>query len=154
QIGTPPYSFQWANGGVPTGTNSPILANLCAGTYTLTITDAAHCAITPTAVVINQPPAITTNTSSTPALCSGTCTGSATAVPGGGTPPYRYQWADSALLPIPLATSPVLNNICAGLYHVQVRDTNNCTGPWVPVTVTEPPALVLALATTQPHCGN
>lgn len=154
QIGTLPYSFQWDDGANPVGGNSPILANLCAGTYNVTITDATGCAITLPPVTISQPPAVTASVSSVPVLCYGDCNGSATVIAGGGTPGYAYQWADSMIAPIPLATSATLNNACAGLHHVQITDTNNCKSPWTPVTVAQPDSLSFSIVTTQPHCGN
>ncbi len=39
--GTTPYTYSWEDAGMnPVGGNSPTLSNLCAGTYTLTVTDA------------------------------------------------------------------------------------------------------------------
>jgi len=154
QIGTLPYSFQWDDGANPIGGNSPILANLCAGTYNVTITDATGCAITLPPVTISQPSAITASVSSTPTLCYGDCNGSASVVIVGGTPGYNYQWADALIAPIPSATASVFNNLCAALYHVQITDSNNCKSPWTPITVNQPDSLFYFMNVTQPHCGN
>lgn len=154
QIGTLPYTFQWDNGGTPIGGNSPILANLCVGTYNVTITDAGNCAITLPPVVIAQPTAVTATTSSLPALCFGDCNGSASVIAGGGTPGYAYQWADSLIAPMTGQTNASISNLCAGLHHVQVTDANNCKSPWTTVVVNQPPQLSDTLIVTQPHCGN
>ena len=91
--GTGPYSFLWTT---PT---APILAqpvtaaliNLCAGAYSVTITDALGCS-----AIFNFPlsnanapiPVLTTN----PPSCNGVCDGSITSITTGGTGAYSYFW--------------------------------------------------------------
>ncbi|MFY0673789.1 MAG: T9SS type A sorting domain-containing protein [Bacteroidia bacterium] len=48
--GTAPYSYSWSN-----GANSETAEFLCAGTYSVTITDANGCTTTQTDIVINEP---------------------------------------------------------------------------------------------------
>ncbi len=123
--GTPPYMYSWTGG---LG-NGPTHNNVCAGTYTVTITDANGCTI-PTSVTVNEPTILSANASATDASCNGVCDGSVTASGSGGTPPYTYSWAG-------LGSGATHNNVCAGTYTVTITDANGCTTP-VSVTVNEP----------------
>ena len=49
--GSAPYNYTWS----PTGINTPIASSLCAGYYTITVTDAAGC-MGATALLILNPP--------------------------------------------------------------------------------------------------
>lgn len=112
--GTPPYSFQWSN-----GQNTQNLSNLCAGTYTVTITDAA--ALTATATVtVTEPAAITSTTTSTDASC-GQSNGTASVTSSGGTAPYTYSWTPGG------ASGASITGLAAGLYTVNITDANGCT---------------------------
>jgi hypothetical protein len=51
-----------------------------------------------------------------------TCSGTATAVVTGGTPPYSYQWNDPAS-----QTGQTATALCAGTYICTVSDSNNCS---------------------------
>lgn len=154
--GTPPYTFSFQNSaGTPAGSGGPLVSNLCADTYNITITDSRNCRITLPPVVISQPPAIVAAASSTNALCFGDCNGSVTLTSvAGGVPPYTYQWADSLYVPIAGATSATLGGRCAGRYYIQVADANHCTGPWTLATVSQPSALLDSMTIVQPYCGN
>ncbi|TND06976.1 MAG: fibronectin type III domain-containing protein [Bacteroidetes bacterium] len=112
--GVQPYSFLWN-----TGCTNPSCSNICAGSYTVTITDANGCTTTSTSVV-NEPPALTSSTSVVAATC-GQNDGSATVTPGGGTGPYTYSWAPSG------GTAATEPNIGAGIYTVTITDANGCT---------------------------
>jgi hypothetical protein len=65
-------------------------------------------------------------------LCFGEATGSATAVPTGGTAPYTYLWNT-----IPAQTTATVNNLSAGNYTVRVTDANGCIAT-ANVSITEP----------------
>jgi hypothetical protein len=65
--GSPPYTYVWSH-----GPNTQIVSGLCAGTYSVTITDALMCNAS-TDVIINQPPAISIYTISGGGIC---CVGS------------------------------------------------------------------------------
>jgi len=154
--GTPPYVFSFEDGaGNPVGSGGPLINNLCADVYGITITDSRSCSIALPSVNITQPTAIAARTSSTDALCFGDCNGLVSLTSAtGGVPPYTYQWADSLYLPIAGATSTTLNNRCAGIYYIQVADSNNCTGQWTPAVVNEPAPLGDSMEIVQPYCGN
>lgn len=113
--GTPPYTYSWS----PAGGNADTAKGLCAGTYYVTVKDAANSTIIDT-VTITEPVAITATTSSTPATC-GSNTGTATATVSGGTGSYTYVWNPSG------KTTPTATGLAAGTYTVTITDANMCT---------------------------
>jgi gliding motility-associated-like protein len=124
--GTPGYIFSWAPGGETTAN----ISNKCAGTYTLTVTDNAGCIKTATQVV-TQPTLLSLTTGSSNISCFGQCNGSASAIAGGGTPPYTYSWAPGN------QTTASITSLCAGSYTVTARDSKGCT-QLKTITITQP----------------
>ncbi|MFN5736611.1 MAG: hypothetical protein ACK444_11245, partial [Flavobacteriales bacterium] len=110
--GINPYTFSWNDGSV-----TEDLTNIPAGTYTLTVTDGNGCVASTTSVV-NEPSAISTTTSSTPASCNPD--GSASVTASGGVPGYTYLWSNGA-------TTNSITGVAAGNYTVNVTDANACT---------------------------
>lgn len=134
--GTAPYSFSWMPGGQSTG--------LCAGTYTVTITDANGCTVVDSAVIA-EPALLVATVSSTNASCNGGCDGSASVTVSGGTAPYTYLWMPSG------GTQPVEQGLCAGTYTCTVTDANGCTTV-VTVSITEPSAVQAIATATNVSC--
>ncbi|MBK5286702.1 MAG: SprB repeat-containing protein, partial [Bacteroidia bacterium] len=132
--GTGTITYLWSIGPpVPFGN----ISNLCAGTYTVTITDNAACSAT-ASFALTQPGQLVIQSATVSSVaCFGDCTGSATPIVTGGTPPYLV---------------PQQINLCAGFYTVTVSDANACTTS-ASFVITEPPLLVLGnLITTNPSC--
>jgi PKD repeat protein len=139
--GTLPYSYLWSTGAQTAQT----AINLPSGSYTVTITDGSGCTSVATATV-TQPTAVTAAISgSTPASCFGSCNGTATVTPGGGTAPYTYQWSNTQ-------TIPGATGLCAGTYTVTVRDVNNCSAT-ATVTITQPIAVNATTTSVNAHCN-
>lgn len=113
--GTPPYSGIWSTGNVGFS-----ITNRCAGTYTITVTDANGCSKVAT-ITVNQPTVLTAVSSSSDVTCFGLCNGSASVIAGGGTPGYTYLWLPGN------QTTATITNQCAGTYTIRVRDLNGCT---------------------------
>jgi hypothetical protein len=114
--GQPPYSYQWS-GGPATATYS----GLCAGSYTVFITDSNGGSLTQQ-ITVNSPAPITATSTSTPD--NGTCNGSITVSPSGGTAPYTFTWPSCG----GLSTTATANNVCAGICCVTITDVNGCIG--------------------------
>jgi len=79
-------SYSW-NGGVGSGQNQ---TNICAGSYTVSATDANGCIATDVTTV-NAPPPIVITASGTDEICDGACDGALTSSATGGTSPYSYS---------------------------------------------------------------
>ncbi len=140
--GQAPYTYSWDGGLGGGGTHN----NVCAGTYTVTITDDNGCTGTGT-VTVTEPAAINVNTSSTNASCNGVCDGSVTVTASGGTAPYTYSWSGG------LGGGATHNNVCAGSYTVTITDANGCTATGS-ATVTEPAALSGSASSTDASCNG
>ncbi len=141
--GNPSYTYQWIPIASPTGTlQNP--SGLCAGNYTLIVTDNNFCTMQVIASLTN-PPVLLANASFTNPLCSGLCNGIATANPVGGTGSYTYSWSTSQ-------TSQTINSLCPGSYTVVVTDANLCSNT---NTVTLVPATAISVnpAVSPASCG-
>ena len=113
--GTAPYSVTWSNAATGLTVN-----NLIAGNYTATVTDAAGC-VASNSAVISEPNQIITQVNITDAAC-GTATGGANLTVNGGTAPYAISWNS-----LPIQNGLNLTNVQAGLYNAQISDANGCT---------------------------
>lgn len=136
--GTPGYNFVWN-----TGFTGPILSNLAAGTYTVTVSDANGCT-TAQATTITQPPVLSVAISKLNASCFGGNNGSATATGTGGTPGYNFSWSNGD-------SGPVATNLAAGTYTVTATDTNGCSATQT-TTITQPPPLAAGATATDVLC--
>lgn len=112
--GTTPLQYQWNN-----GDNNGLADSLCAGTYSVTVTDFYGCKINSSGFVDAPAVLISTITESSPVVCNGLCNGHATVVGNGGTLPYTYHWSDGQAFPL-------ADSLCGGIYFVTVTDTNGC----------------------------
>lgn len=113
--GTAPFTYSWS----PSGGNAASANNLCAGTYSVTVTDANNCT-SAVSVTITQPSVLSSSTSSTNALC-GQSNGSASVTASGGSPAYTYAWSPSG------GNSSSATGLSAGNYTVTVTDSKGCT---------------------------
>jgi gliding motility-associated-like protein len=115
--GTSPYTYAWNTSPVQT---SKTVTGLCAGTFTVTVTDSKGCTSTATAVIA-EPTAILLVTSKTDAVC-GSNNGTATVTASGGTTGYIYEWNT-----VPVQTTSSVANLPGGIYTVTVTDNNGCS---------------------------
>jgi len=115
--GTGSYSYLWSDGSAQTTVSA---AGLCAGAYTVTVTDANSC-ITTSNITLTDPSLLVLSVVESAAICGGSCDGSATVTAFGGTPGYSYSWNTT-----PLQTSQVASVLCAANYVVTVTDSNGC----------------------------
>ncbi|HHM21404.1 MAG TPA: hypothetical protein ENJ20_05210, partial [Bacteroidetes bacterium] len=112
--GNPPFSYLWSN-----GQTSQTITQLVPGTYSVTVTSATGCTATGSAQV-HFGADLSILIEGAQYICPGT-SGTLTAVPLGGTPPFNYQWSNGA-------TSPNIGNLGPGTWSVSVADATGCTG--------------------------
>nr|MBP6335174.1 SprB repeat-containing protein [Bacteroidia bacterium] len=115
--GLAPYTYSWNT--VPVQTTITA-TGLLAGTYIVTVTDAAGCTGTASATVGEPLPLQIATSTTTPSTIGGN-DGTATAVPSDGTAPYTYSWNT-----IPVQTTDIATGLIAGTYTVIVTDFNGC----------------------------
>ncbi len=111
--GVPSYQYAWIN-----GQNTDLNINLCAGIYTVTVTDLNLC------TQAGQFRILDTSTFDAEGFalavrCFGECNGVASVIASSGQTPYSYQWNIGN-------DSTSFHNLCAGTYNVTVSDFNNC----------------------------
>lgn len=144
--GTGTLSYSWSPAGGPV--QDPV--NLCAGTYSVNITDLNNCSVTNTYVVA-QPAALTLSFNKKNVSCNGVCTGAVRAIISGGTSPYTYTWTPVGAFAG--ANIDTIVNLCSGIYTVNVRDLNGCTISGT-VSITEPTVLTSTIVSTNIKCNG
>jgi gliding motility-associated-like protein len=112
--GTAPYTFLWSN-----GATTDSISGVAAGNYTVTVTDANGCTITPEPT-ITEPGALSIEPTVVNARCPGERNGSITLSITGGTQPYNVTWTDDG------STSTTRSSLRDSIYTVKVIDTNGC----------------------------
>lgn len=142
--GTPPYSYAWSTAPVQI---TQTATGLCAGTYTVTITDANNCTLSSSVVLSDTQITVPVSVvSQTDLLCFGDCNGNIDVNPTAGTAPYIYSWNTSPIQVTQMATA-----LCAGTYSVSVTDANGCTGS-ASATLTEPSQLTSTVSANTAIC--
>lgn len=129
-------TYQWSD-----GQTSPTAINLCAGTYTVAVTDTSGCTSI-SSFTISEPPPVSATAYITQPGCAGDSNGVLCALPN--TSPASLLWSNGD-------TSACLQNIAAGIYTVTVTDSVGCTGT-VPLTLTEPGAIIINFNTNNATC--
>jgi gliding motility-associated-like protein len=141
--GLVPYTYNWSNGQTTSSINA-----LPAGTYSVTVTDAAGCSAVISDVITQPSPLNLALVSSQQILCFGESTGAATFSATGGTNPYTWQWNGN------ISTGSSATSLPAGTYTITVTDQNNCSAQNT-VTIIQPSDPVTVQATiTNTICGN
>jgi gliding motility-associated-like protein len=127
--GTAPYTYTWA-----TGQSTPNITQLCAGNYSVLISDANGCTVTTPATLIDPAPLLSPIMTFANPVCAGDCNGTATANPIDGIAPYTFVWNDQQ-------TTQTAVSLCQGTYAVVVTDANGCVASNT-VTLIDPPVVV------------
>ena len=129
--GASPYTYLWSN-----GATLDSLKNVCAGTYSVTITDNSGCTASASQILSQPQKLVVIVLDSFATKCASSCNGSAIVDGSGGTGPYSYIWSDPAHQ---TTNHPV--NLCPGYYTVAAIDNNSCTATGS-VTIKSPPILI------------
>ncbi|MCW3077231.1 MAG: hypothetical protein JWO32_1840 [Bacteroidetes bacterium] len=120
------YTYLWSTGSASTSVNA-----LCAGVYSVTVSN-AKCNSTVTQTVnVTSPPNLTITANPTNASC-GSANGSVLVSGSGGTGPYTYQLNAGAF-----SGTTNYTGLAGGTYTLTVKDNKGCT-TFTTVTITQP----------------
>jgi len=110
------YSYLWSN-----GQTSSHAVNLCAGIYSLTVTDENGCVqIVQSDIIENPNPIIVNPIIDNPNLCYYDCNAQITLDVTGGEAPYSVQWDNQG-------SGLAQTNLCGGSYAASITDSRGCT---------------------------
>ena len=140
----PPYNFRWGD----TGQNIEDRTGLAAGTYALTITDAAGCRLERTFAVPTPAALSATLVQLRNPRCFGESNGEIQLFIEGGTQRYTFRWNDPGA-----STTEDLVGLSAGTYSITVTDRNGCvlTRSY---TLTDPPPVQVSITQVVPPSCN
>ncbi len=116
--GSPTYIYQWAN-----GEQTEDLNELCAGFYTILVSDATGC-FEELSFEIQQAEGLVINLDVTDILCGGDSTGTVTVTASGGNSDLTYTWNDSQGNTI--GNESNIDGLPEGNYTVAVSDAAGC----------------------------
>jgi gliding motility-associated-like protein len=134
------YTWDLGDGNTATGT-AATNTYTAVGTYAVTLTATSDKGCVQTSSSTTEVYAIPVAAATSTPACYQQDNGSATVQVTNGTPPYTYNWSNSA-------TANTATGLYAGNYPVTVTDANQCTAsaaasvtePAIPLTVTAAPA--------------
>lgn len=113
--GTPVYTFNWDN-----GITTPENTDLCAGNYSVSLTDANGCQVTDNFHVLEPAQPVMVSIEIVDSIsCYGRNDGVLHAIATGGSGDYSFIWSNNA-------TSADADGIVASLYTVTVTDSEGC----------------------------
>lgn len=140
----PAYFYAWSDG--PATTKDRTM--LAAGTYTVSVTNAAGCEEVFTYTLVDRPPLAIVLDQMVPVSCFGGSTGELRVTTSGGTPPYSFLWND------PNAQDDEdAGALTRGTYTLRVTDAVGCTIT-LTETVTEPQELRLSFRSQAISCRS
>lgn len=143
------FTYTWVapeNNTISVGPASSV-GNLCAGDYTVYVSDSPNNCRTSIVIQVTEPPTVTLTTVSQSVSCFGANNGSATVTATGGNgAPYTYSWTPGGM------TTSVITNLAPNVYQVAVRDASFCV-TYTQVTIIEPSGLVPTVTHTNLTCN-
>ena len=113
--GVAPFTYLWSN-----GATTENLDNVPAGTYGVTIEDAAGCEASQVASVTEPAPLAVSSMTTEAATCENDTDGAISATAQGGVGNFTYLWSNGA-------QTASISNLSPGVYVLTVTDGNNCT---------------------------
>ncbi len=142
--GSGKYTYSWSN-----GATTPNVSGLCAGSYSVTVTDTVcNKSISRSFTISSTKP-----TDLSFSLTDETCSNSNGEVDitgvTGGTTPYEYDFDGSGY-----SNTTTYTGLSAGTYTVTVRDSNGCTYSENVTLDNFPPPTDLSFDVTNATCGN
>lgn len=163
QGGTAPYIYQ-ISGNLPQAPtpSSFTFNNLSANNYTINVTDANGCSITPITATLNPATPITFDDTNaiTPVSAPGGSDGAITVTVQGGATPYYYQWTgpSGTVIPTNITNTTTIQNLVEGTYSLEVsnKPTFDIDGCYLTknYTVTEQTAFTIQNFDGTPTCNG
>ncbi len=144
--GTGPFDYQWNTSPVQT---NPTATNLCAGSYTVEVTDMATGCIVLSSATITEPDQLDVSALTIDPSCNNACDGEIDLTTFDGTPSYSYTWNGPGTLP----SSENLTGLCDGTYSVLIEDANGCSISRT-YTLSEPDAIELTTSVEMTNCNG
>ena len=144
--GSGTYQYFWNT--TPTQT-SATATNLCAGSYSVTVTDMISNCVAVTGTTITEPDAMDALSTVNDAGCYGECDGSIELTPYDGTPPYNFNWTGPGTIP----SNEDIYNLCPGDYTVAITDDNNCLITQT-FTIDNPDFITIPVSSTPTVCNG
>ncbi len=145
------YTFLWNTVDAAT---TPTVTNLCAGTYTVTVTDSEGCSTTSTTTIQYIPEILFAEASTSSALCFGECNGSVTIDILTGIAPFTIEVLDAAgeTLASGLDSdgTETFGNLCAQSVLVSITDAAGQMMEITSLLIDEPVALSIISSTIFP----
>lgn len=132
--GQSPYLYDFDTSG--TFLSGNYFPSLSSGSYIVAIRDDANCTAF-TSFFLAQPDSISLSIDTSHLACFRDQSGRIELSVSGGTPDYQIQWDHGP-------RGPILEDLNAGTYSVEIRDQNNCTSRQQ-LRLQEPPELTLSL---------
>lgn len=111
--GAMPYTYSWSN-----GATTEDIANLVAGSYTVTVTDGNGCSVTETYNVVNNAGTLSATANITPELCTSS-NGAIDQTVTGGNGGLTYSWSSGQ-------TTEDLFGLPTGTYTCTITDQTGC----------------------------
>ena len=141
-----PVTYLWTG-----GSSTEDLANLTAGTYTITVTDANQCTATASETINAQDIPFDISGVAVPNTSCAAPNGSISislspSTPGSGFT-YNYKWSNMAI-------TPNINNLNSGNYTLTVTVGNTCTNTATYPVANQAGAPNLSASTTEALCGS
>lgn len=143
--GNGPYTYLWDS--LANSSLDPLVSELVAGTYSVTVTDVNGCTAE-TLVPIIEPDATNLTTGYKPPRCFTSGNGKAFVNVQGGVKPYTYKWND-----IGNQVTDTAYNVKAGNYRVIVTDGNGCKDTAY-AAVIPPDSISVAILSQPVSCNN
>jgi len=140
-FGQSPFTYTWNTSPVQ---HTETATGLCAGNYTVSVTDFTGCVST-ASITLADPPELLVNSTFQPSNCFGACNGTAEATATGQSP-FTYSWNT-----VPVQNTALASGLCEGNYTVTVTDASGCTAT-TSVTLTDPPELLVGATSTTISC--
>jgi len=131
-------SYLWSDGQI-----TAIATNLCAGTYSVSVTDTSGCTSI-TSFTITEPDPITVAAGMIQPTCFGDSDGELCALPS--VTPVTFLWAGGD-------TSACIQNIPGGIYTLTVTDSSGCSAT-VPLTLLEPGEITVNFNPVDASCST